>query len=285
MKQRRAWLLPLCPFFVLFVSAFVSFVSAQAPETLARIGDREVSVDQFRMVLSAMREAGRVDSTLQTVTAAGRERLLDALVERDLYAIAAREDELDRQADVRFWIDQAVGEVLAKAYLERAAQQVDVTDDALHAFYDAHHDLFVKPSRVKARHIVVASRTEADAALAEIANGRAFADVATQRSIDAGTRPRGGDLGWVTRGVMVKPFEDRLFSLERGEVGGPIETSLGFHVVTVDDVEAPALPAFDAVKQTVRERKIAAELGELKARLLARHPVTIQRDALASLGR
>src|SRR5262249_18450596 len=154
-----------------------------------------------RMVLHALREAGRTETTLETLTAAGRERLLNAIVEQELYALAAREEGLDRDPDVRFWIDQAVADVLAKRYLERRVRQVVVTDEALKAFYDAHRDLFTTPSRVKVRHIVVATRAEADAVLAEIENGRDFVETATARSIDAGTRERGGDLGWVTRGV------------------------------------------------------------------------------------
>ena len=154
------------------------------------------------------------------------------------------------------------------------------TDAALEAFFNAHHDLFVTPGRVKVRHILLRTREDADAVVRESAAGEDFDTLAAKRSIDAGTRARGGDLGWVARGLMVKPFEDLIFSTKKGAVGGPVETGLGFHIVKIDDVEAPALPKFDAIKTAVKEKKIQAELARLKEQLMARHPVRIEREAL-----
>ncbi len=250
---------------------------AQEAATVADVGGQPITADELQKVMAAMRQSGSVDRALETLTDKGRAALLNALVEKHLYAIAAREEGLDRDTDVRFWIDQSATEILARKYLESKVGKVDVTDPALEAFYRAHSDLFVTPARVKARHIVVQSREEADAVLRDAARGDAFDRLAAERSIDAGTRASGGDLGWITRGVMVQPFEDSVFSLKKGAVGGPIATHLGFHVVKVDDVEAPALPAFEAVKASVRNKKIETELAQLKDELMKRHPVRIER--------
>jgi Parvulin-like peptidyl-prolyl isomerase len=257
-------------------------LSAQQGARLADIDGQPITVEQFQMVLNEMRRTGSMDRTLETLTAAGREALLNALVEKQLYAVGAREEGFDRQPDVRFWIDQAIAEILASTYIASKAREVVVTDAALEEFYNAHPDLFTTPGRVKVRHILVRSREDADAVLREAGAGDDFEQLAAKRSIDAGTRATGGDLGWVARGLMVKPFEDLVFSTKKGAVGGPVETSLGFHVVKIDDVEAPALPKFDAIKSAVREKKIAAELTRLKEQLMARHPVRIERDALAA---
>ena len=262
---------------VLIVSAGAE---AQESATLAAIDGQSITVQQFQMVLNAMRRAGSVDTTLETLTAAGQESLLNALVEKQLYALGAREEGLDRQPDVRFWIDQAVSEILARKYLESKAQDVVVTDAALEEFFNAHHDLFVTSGRVKVRHILVRTREDADLVLRDAAAGADFAELAAKRSIDAGTRAEGGDLGWVARGLMVKPFEDLIFSTKKGAVGGLVETRLGFHIVKIEDVEAPSLPRFDAIKSAVREKKIETELARLKAQLMARHPVRIEREAL-----
>src|SRR5262249_9835294 len=158
--------------------------------------------------MAAMRQSGSVDRALETLTDKGRASLVNALVEKHLYAIAAREEGLDRDADVRFWIDQSATEILARKYLESKVRDVVVTDAALEAFYRAHSNLFVTPARVKVRHIVVRSREEADAVLRAAAAGKTFDTLAAEHSIDADTRAQGGDLGWITRGVMVQPFED-----------------------------------------------------------------------------
>ena len=252
-------------------------VTAQDALKVADVGGQAITAGELQMVMDAMRRSGNLDRALETLTDQGRAALLNALVEKHLYAIAAREEGLDRDADVRFWLDQSATEILARKYLESKVRDVDVSDAALEAFYRAHGDLFVTPARVKARHIVVRSREDAEAVLRDAAAGAAFDTLAAERSIDAGTRAQGGDLGWITKGVMVQPFEDLVFSLKKGAVGGPVATSLGFHVVKIDDVEVPALPAFEAIKTSVRNTKVETELAQLKDELMKRHPVHIER--------
>lgn len=269
---------------VLAMVALTAAVAAQEPAPLAQIGQERITLDQFLGVLRTMRQTGQAETTLQTLTPAGRERLLNALIDRQLYAIGAREDGLDREPDVRFRIEQAVNEVLAQAYLQRATQQVAVTDAALEVFYAEHRDAFVTPLRAKVRHIVLASRDEAESVLKEARSGADFAALARSRSIDEDTRESGGAIGWVTRGVMVKAFEDAVFALKPGEIGGPVQTAFGFHVMQVEERQVPEVPALASVKQAVRDRKIAAELAERKTHLQGRHPVTIQRELLIGLG-
>ena len=120
---------------------------------------------------------------------------------------------------------------------------------------------------------------------AQIHRDGELATLARERSADNATRDTGGDLGWVTRGVMVKPFEDVVFALAKGKVGGPVRTNIGFHVVMVDDVEEPALPAFEAIRSMVKERKVAVELERVRAAVRARHPVSVNHDAVRNLGR
>lgn len=269
----------------LVLSLVAGAAAAQGSPTLAEVGPSRVSVSDFRMLLGAIREASGVAATLETLTPTGRERLLNALIEKQLYALGARDEGLDREPDVRFWIDQAVNEVLAKKYLETKARGIDTSEPALEAFYHAHRAEFVSISKVKVRHVLLASRAEAEAVIAIARSGQPFIDVVKARTVDEQTRESGGDLGWIARGVMVKSFEDLVFSLGPGEIGGPVETSSGFHVVQVDDVEAPAVPPFASIKDGVKVRKIAAGVAALKTDLAARHPVTVQKEALASLGR
>ena len=267
------------------VCAAGSVTTAQAPTIVAAIGNEQITLDDFRTLLQAIRAGNRTETTLQTLSAAGRERLLDTVVDRSILARAARDEGLADRPDVRFLMQQAANQVLAERYVQTHTARVATDDRALREFFQTHRADFVTRERVKVRHIVSATAAEADAVLAAIREGGDFATLARERSADSATRETGGDLGWVTRGVMVKPFEDVVFALAKGKVGGPVRTNIGFHVVMVDDVEEPALPAFEAIKSMVKERKVAAELERVRAAVRARHPVSVNHDAVRNFGR
>ncbi len=91
----------------------------------------------------------------------------------------------------------------------------------------------LRSEQVHAAHILLATREAAEQALADIQGGADFATVARERSTDSDTAPNGGDLGWLPRGYMPPEFDAVAFALQPGEVGGPVQTIYGWHVVKV----------------------------------------------------
>ncbi|MHB9034651.1 MAG: peptidylprolyl isomerase [Anaerolineae bacterium] len=106
--------------------------------------------------------------------------------------------------------------------------------------------------QVHARHILFKTKDEAEAALTRIKAGEDFATLASDLSIDTGSKANGGDLGWFPRGVMLKPFEDVAFSLPVGQVSDVVETTAGFHLILVLDhqTDRPLEPAMLAQLKT-----------------------------------
>ena len=68
---------------------------------------------------------------------------------------------------------------------------------------------------------------------ARIEAGEDFAQLAQRYSDDTGSAHNGGDLGWVSPGVMVKPFEETIFGLQDGEISVPFESQFGWHMAQV----------------------------------------------------
>jgi peptidyl-prolyl cis-trans isomerase D len=79
-------------------------------------------------------------------------------------------------------------------------------------------------------------------------NPESFAEVAKKNSQDPGSAPNGGDLDWQTRGAFVKPVEDAIFSLKKGEISNVVESEFGFHIVKLNDVREGKQKTFQEVR-------------------------------------
>lgn len=87
---------------------------------------------------------------------------------------------------------------------------------------------------VRASHILVKTEEEALKLKQETDNGKDFAQIAKEVSLCPSGR-NGGDLGYFTKGQMVKPFEDAVFSMNVGDVSDPVQTQFGYHLILLTD--------------------------------------------------
>jgi len=258
-------------------------MAPSAPIVALDAGAVVVTVDEVGDAIRALRQSGDPKAIAGTLTLEGVEQIAREVLDRKLLAREARTRGVSARSDVARAVDRAVELVLAEALLESEVRALDVSVPVLRRYYDAHPDLFRMAPRRKAHHIVVATRAEAEAALAELRNGARFEDLAGAKNIDNSAAGK-GDLGWVARGVMVKAFEDALFALARpGDLSGIVQTSFGFHVIRVDDVDPGSLPPFELIQDRVRQVMATSALERLRGDLVARHPATPNRDALQAL--
>ena len=85
--------------------------------------------------------------------------------------------------------------------------------------------------KIKCSHILVTKQSESLAILEKINNGEKFGKLAKELSIDSGSAKKEGSLGYFTKGMMVKPFEEAAFKLQIGEISEPIKTEFGYHII------------------------------------------------------
>lgn len=83
-----------------------------------------------------------------------------------------------------------------------------------------------------ARHILVDTEEQCQALKDEIVEGADFADLAKEHS-SCPSGSSGGDLGEFGPGMMVKEFDDVVFSAELNTVQGPVKTQFGYHLLEV----------------------------------------------------
>ena len=86
-------------------------------------------------------------------------------------------------------------------------------------------------NKIKCLHIIVKKNSEALMVLDRLKNGESFTNLAKELSIDKASGKRGGDLGFFRKGMMVKPFEDVAFRLEKGQISEPVKTEFGYHII------------------------------------------------------
>ncbi len=87
-------------------------------------------------------------------------------------------------------------------------------------------------AKATARHILVESEQQCNELKDQIANGTDFGDVAKQHS-KCPSGASGGDLGEFGPGMMVKEFDEVVFSAPINEVQGPVKTQFGYHLLEV----------------------------------------------------
>lgn len=144
---------------------------------------------------------------------------------------------------------------------------------ALRQRYEQEKARFVEPEQRLASHILVRVDEGADAAAQKAAEDEAkrlaaqarqpgadFGALAREHSDDAGSQATGGDLGWIVQdGSMAKPFEDALFALKAGEVGDPVRTPFGWHVLQLREVRTGRQVAFEDVRATLADEQVQAD--------------------------
>lgn len=180
-----------------------------------------------------------------------RAAALSAIIEIRLLAAAAEAGGLaDDDAFKRrmaFLRDRA----LHSAFVEENVA-AKVGEDAVRERYDREIANTPPANEIRARHILVKTREEAEAIIAQLETGGDFEAIAKEKSTD-GAAAQGGDLGYFGPGQMVPAFEKAAFAIEVGEFSKePVETQFGFHVIKVEDKRAQQPPAFDKVKEQLR---------------------------------
>lgn len=169
-------------------------------------------------------------------------------------------------------------------------KSVHGTESELREYYENNQTKFDHPERVKVRHILIqpeglesgATKDKAEKTLNDyrdqVLSGKAtFASLAMKYSQDPGSKNKGGDLGWVTRGIMIKEFEDTIFSMKSGEVSKPFLTKFGYHIAQVEAVEKEYKSTFGAVRGKVLEAYKAEKAQEKIYDIVAQLSVFIRK--------
>lgn len=184
--------------------------------------------------------------------------------------------------------------------LNEIAKQIQPSEEELRAYYEEQKAAYTTEERRKVRHILIALPPDADeqaenealekarAAKQRIEKGEGFAAAAKELSDDQISAEKGGDLGFISRGMMEKSFEEAAFALSEGEVSEPVKTPFGYHLIKVTEIEASTVKPFEEARDEVLKtvQRNAAEnkfyeLGETLAQTSYENPKSLEPAAHA----
>lgn len=125
---------------------------------------------------------------------------------------------------------------------------------------------YTTPEQVKARHILIKgvgedSLNKIKEIKAELAKSN-FDTLAKKYSEDPGSKDKGGDLGFFTKGKMVKEFEDYAFASEVGKISDPIKSAFGYHLIEVTEKKPEKVQSFDEVKSNLAKAELIKEKSQ-----------------------
>ncbi len=254
-----------CWLVVLMFGLLMGNVAAKEKEVvLAEIGPYKLTKKEFEAKLESAPPQIKMILAHQPEL---KKALVDRWVEMALLSLGARDAKLDQDPQVKLKIEEATNQILAQAYLEREvlSQTKPVSEKEIKRYYESHKDRYVEPEAIRARHILIevpqgASPEEEAKALKKareirqkVLKGEDFAKLAQKYSADPGTKEKGGDLGFFTRGQMVKEFEEAAFALKPGEVSQPVRTAFGYHLIKVEEKRPAREKSLTEVKEQVKE--------------------------------
>lgn len=184
----------------------------------------------------------------------GREALLEQLINKKLFLADAAKNLYEYDPVFKAELQKIKEDLLANFAITKSVEGVKVTDEDVKKFYDENKASLLSGEKVSASHILVDSEEKANEILKEINEGKIeFADAAKEHS-SCPSSQQGGSLGEFGRGQMVPEFDTAVFSMQVGEIKGPVKTQFGYHLIKLDAKNEAKEIAFEEIKEQLKAR-------------------------------
>lgn len=279
---------------VLMVAIVLLLIVGCAPseeEIVAKVNDKAITFGQldelYSVYMAAMPDIGIKEQEMKEVVLDDMIRL--EVIKQYLSANNIEVESAEIEEEYKNYMEQVASNSITKEFFEKnniseafvkeyiigsylydikfydkVTSEVKNEEEAAIQYYNNHKDEF---TRVRASHILVKKKKEAQKIMDKIKSGEDFAALAKEYSID-GSAQNGGDLDYFPKGKMVKPFEDAAFALEIGEVSDIVETDYGFHIIKLTDKITDAFEEIkDYVVSVMYNDIYQTKLDEIKAEM------------------
>jgi len=247
----------------MLLSALLLTGSIVSAKTLVTVNGKAITqqdVDQELMQATQ----GRFNQVPADRQAAFRQQVLQQLIGKELIYDNAKKSGIIKSKEYKSEykkLEQRMKKELAiQVWQKKLLDGIKISNKELKNYYKKNKEEFNEKESVHARHILVKTEDKAKKIIAQLKSlsgeklKQKFIELAKKDSTGP-SASKGGDLGYFSKGQMVPAFNDKVFSMKKGQVTlKPVKTQFGYHVIYVEDKKPSRMRSFDEVKAFIKQR-------------------------------
>ena len=232
-------------------------------EVLARINDEVITLAEFDEQINRTPHYARVLSK----SPEKKREYLDQQITQRLLLDEAKRKGFDKDPEIEKRIEDLKARLITEKVMKEVIEkEAELTDEDLEKYYEENKDEFARPAQVRASHILIDVKPDAEAeqvaeasakaetVLREVKAGGDFAELAKKYS-GGPTSRRGGDLGYFSKGRMAPEFDEAVFALANiDDVSDIVKTQFGFHIIKLTGKKEAQQQTFEQAKRRIEAR-------------------------------
>ena len=236
------------------VAASVMLTSSAfaAEKVYAKVNGMNVTAGDIAMIIRNPR------INYDTLPPQTQQKILDQAIDSKLLAQKAIKSGVEKTKAYKEALAKLKHDLALEIWMKEQFKNAKVSDKEAKAYYDKNSDKFQQPPQVKARHILVKTKKEAEAIISQLKGlkGKKLENKFIELAKTKSTGPsgaNGGELGWFTKRRMVPAFSDAAFALKAGEITTkPVKTQFGYHIIYVEAKKKGGKIPFNDVKDRIK---------------------------------
>ena len=272
MKKNWIWITGAVVVIALVIALAVFFKKDQDSTYVATIGKEKITLNELHEEL--VDQYG--DKVLETL-------ILKKIVQLEAkdQGIEVTQEEIDEE--MQYFYDQYGGEENFLSLLQMSGmtkedyekdvkeyltmnkimeKRIPISEDEMKKYFEENKDKFATKEQVQASHILVKDEATAKEVKEKLDAGEDFAKLAKEYSTDTGTKDKGGELGYFSKGKMVEEFEKVAFSMKVGDISDPVKSDNGYHIIKVTDHVEAAEANYETSKDQIKKILLQSKIND-----------------------
>lgn len=222
-----------------------------ADKVYATVNGDNITSQDIAMVLRGQRR------TYESLSEVKQKQIIEGLVEQKLLSNAAYKSDIPKSKEYKIELEKLKKNLAFQIWMRDFGKTIKVSEKELRAFYNKNKSKMKSPVELKARHILVKTKSEAEAIIKKLSKSsnikKDFIKLAKTKSTGP-SASNGGELGWFTKEKMVPAFSNAAFKLKKGEITKtPVKTQFGFHIIYLDDKKEASTIPYNRVKARLKQ--------------------------------